>query len=78
MFRPRPRPRRHTPFMPEDYWRGPPEFGETQRNVSVAVNATAELRCPIGHVQDSAVSHTQFCEHRCATFPSSLTFYFLV
>ena len=50
------RHRRHTPFMPEDHWKGPPEFGATETNVSVMVNGTAELRCPIARVQDSAVS----------------------
>ena len=50
------RHRRHTPFMPEEYWKGAPEFGPTESNVSVMVNGTAELVCPIGHVQDSAVS----------------------
>ncbi len=53
---PRRRPPRHTPFMPDEYWRGAPEFGPTRQNVSVTVNGTAELVCPIGHVQDSAVS----------------------
>ena len=50
------RQRRHTPFMPEDHWKGPPEFGATVTNVSAMVNGTAELRCPIARVQDSAVS----------------------
>ena len=50
------RQRRHTPFMPEDHWKGPPEFGATATNVSAMVNGTAELRCPIARVQDSAVS----------------------
>ena len=53
---PKLRHRRHTPFMPEDHWKGPPEFGETETNLSVMVNGTAELRCPIARVQDSAVS----------------------
>ena len=51
--------RRHTPFMPEDHWKGPPEFGATETNVSVMVNGTAELRCPIARVQDSAVSEQE-------------------
>ena len=54
---PKSRDRRHTPFMPEDHWKGPPEFGETETNLSVMVNGTAELRCPIARVQDSAVSN---------------------
>ena len=53
------RHRRHTPFMPEDHWKGPPEFGATETNVSVMVNGTAELRCPIARVQDSAVSEQE-------------------
>ena len=57
------RPRRHTPFMPEDHWKGPPEFGETEANLSVMVNGTAELRCPIARVQDSAVSEEYFIRH---------------
>ena len=57
------RPRRHTPFMPEDHWKGPPEFGETEVNLSVMVNGTAELRCPIARVQDSAVSEEYFIRH---------------
>ena len=52
----KPRHVRHTPFMPEDHWKGPPEFGATERNLSVMVNGTAEMRCPIARVQDSAVS----------------------
>lgn len=48
--------KRHTPFMPEDHWKGRPDFGRTDNNVTVMVNGTAELRCPIAKVQDSAVS----------------------
>ena len=50
------RSKRHTPFMPEDHWKGAPEFGATNTNVTVMVNGTVDLRCPIGHVMDSAVS----------------------
>ena len=52
------RDRRHTPFLPNDYWDAekPPEFGATVTNVTAVVNATARLVCPIGHIQDSAVS----------------------
>jgi hypothetical protein len=42
--------------MPEDHWKGQPEFGDTVTNVSVMVNGTVEMRCPIARVQDSAVS----------------------
>ena len=45
--------------MPEDHWKGAPEFGATETNVSVMVNGTAELRCPIARVQDSAVSEQE-------------------
>ena len=50
------RSKRHTPFMPEDHWKGAPEFGGTQTNLTVMVNGTVDIRCPIGHVMDSAVS----------------------
>ena len=50
------RDKRHTPFLPDDHWKGPPQFGQTETNVSVLLDGTAQLKCPIGHVQDSAVS----------------------
>lgn len=49
------RSKRHTPFMPEDHWKGAPEFGATRTNLTVMVNGTVDIRCPIGHVMDSAV-----------------------
>ena len=49
--------KRHTPFLPGDYWKDKrPEFGDTQTDVEVMVNATAKLKCPITHVADSSVS----------------------
>lgn len=48
--------RRHTPFLPEDHWKGRPDFGTTNTNVTVMVNGTADLRCPISHIMDSSVS----------------------
>ena len=49
--------RRHTPFLPGDYWQGKrPDFGPTQTNVTVMVNTTAKMVCPISHVADSRVS----------------------
>ena len=49
--------KRHTPFLPGDYWKDRrPEFGDTQTDVEVMVNATAKLKCPITHVADSSVS----------------------
>ena len=49
--------KRHTPFLPEDHsWPGEPEFGKTVRNLTAVANSTVSLRCPIGRVQDSAVS----------------------
>ena len=50
------RHKRHTPFLPDDHWKGPPEFGPTKTDRKVMVNGTIDLVCPIGHVQDSAVS----------------------
>eukprot|EP00095_Tigriopus_kingsejongensis_P011330 maker-scaffold195_size270011-snap-gene-1.16 protein:Tk11330 transcript:maker-scaffold195_size270011-snap-gene-1.16-mRNA-1 annotation:"hypothetical protein KGM_18218" len=46
--------KRHTPFLPEDHWPGRPEFGSTITNVTVMVNGTADIRCPIGHIMDSS------------------------
>ena len=37
------RSRRHTPFLPDDHWKGPPEFGPTETDVRVMVNGTADL-----------------------------------
>lgn len=48
--------RRHTPFLPEDHWKGRPDFGTTNTNVTVMVNGTADLRCPISHIMDSSLS----------------------
>lgn len=56
------RTKRHTPYMPVDHWQGAPEFGYTESNLTVAVNATAELKCPIGKVQDDAVSTGKPCQ----------------
>ena len=50
------RTKRHTPFLPDDPNRPPPDFGSTQTEVSVMVNGTVDLVCPIDNVQDSAVS----------------------
>ena len=48
--------KRHTPFLPGDYWKDKrPEFGDTETDVEVMVNATAKLKCPITHVADSSV-----------------------
>ncbi len=49
--------KRHTPFLPGDYWKGRrPDFGETDLSPEVMVNGTAKLKCPITHVADSSVS----------------------
>ena len=49
--------KRHTPFLPGDYWKGRrPDFGETDLEPEVMVNGTARLKCPITHVADSSVS----------------------
>ncbi len=51
------RSKRHTPFLPGDYWKDKrPEFGDTDTDLQVMVNATARLKCPITHVADSSVS----------------------
>ena len=53
--------KRHTPFLPGDYWKDKrPEFGDTQTDVEVMVNATAKLKCPITHVADSSVSQFSY------------------
>ena len=48
----------HTPFLPEGHgWPGAPEFGaDVRTNVSVVRGGRLRLRCPIGRVQDDAVS----------------------
>ena len=49
--------KRHTPFLPGDYWKDKrPEFGDTETDVQVMVNATGRLKCPITHVADNSVS----------------------
>ena len=49
--------KRHTPFLPGDYWKDKrPEFGDTETEVQVMVNATGRLKCPITHVADNSVS----------------------
>lgn len=51
------RPKRHTPFLPGDYWKNKrPEFGPTQTDLEVMVNGTVRLKCPITHVADSSIS----------------------
>lgn len=48
--------KRHTPFLPGDYWKGMrPDFGDTETDVKAMVNGTARLKCPISHVADSGV-----------------------
>ena len=52
------RHKRHTPFLPDDHWKGgPPEFGPTKTDVDVMINGTVDLVCPIGHVQDLSLIH---------------------
>ena len=59
--------KRHTPFLPGDYWKDKrPEFGDTQTDVEVMVNATAKLKCPITHVADSSVSQYYYVFLACA------------
>ena len=56
------RRRRHTPFLPGDYWNGQrPDFGPTETDVRVLVNGTAQLKCPISHVADDRVSYQFTC-----------------
>ena len=52
---------RHTPFLPGDYWNGNrPDFGPTDTDLKVVVNATARMKCPISHVADNRVSKKGF------------------
>ena len=54
------RHRRHTPFLPGDYWKDQrPDFGSTETTLNVMENSTAKFKCPITHVADSSVSY--FC-----------------
>ena len=51
------RQRRHTPFLPGDYWKdNRPDFGSTETTLNVMENSTAKFKCPISHVADSSVS----------------------
>ena len=51
------RGKRHTPFLPGDYWKDQrPDFGTTDTTLNVMENSTAKFKCPITHVADSSVS----------------------